>query len=79
MEMDKYYDDAYVNMETFTIVLPKLFGTLYRRVAELEGNTVEQVLSDVLLLSAGELSLGALHKDGIEPEDIIRMDEEDPM
>ena len=50
-------------MTEVTLRLDSAAALLYRRIAEAQGISLEQVLSDALFKLAGELSLQALRND----------------
>lgn len=56
-----------------TIDVPTAVAEFYQKVGESAGVTMSQIMSDLLTNMAGELSLEALHKKGIEPEDIRKI------
>lgn len=64
--------------EKYTIELDPVAAMFYKKMASMssEGETAEELMADMLFMVAGELSLKALHEDGIEPEDVARIAEE---
>ena len=50
-------------MTEVTLQLDSAAVLLYRRIAQMQGISLEQVLSDALFKLAGELSLQAIQKD----------------